>query len=293
MICNYTRGSYKDVNIESKFKSLKINWIKRLLHDNNHQSKIIPNKLFSFTGTSSVFCQNFKPSRYCAERFSRFPKFYQELTSFWENVCTEQPNDFQDIINQSVWSNNFILGEGNSMFYPSLRRKGLLFIRDLLDEIGSFLNWSISKEKFSLRNEDYMNWMSVIQSILTSWRKEMKTSIVVTSSDMNPPNYSLSHMSARYMYTKLIQPLFKPSTSQRTIEKLLNSYEVNRRQLYLISQNVTIDTSLKIFQCNSLNNILYLNEHLSEVDPTVSSPCSLCKKSTGKCNALILRMFDN
>ena len=75
----YADGGYKDVAIESKFKSLKIIWIKRLLDDNFHPWKIIPNKLFSFTGMFSVFCQNFKPSRYCAKRFSCFPKFYQEL----------------------------------------------------------------------------------------------------------------------------------------------------------------------------------------------------------------------
>ena len=274
----YAEGGYKDVDIESKFKSLKIIWIKRLLDDHFHPWKIIPNKLFAFTGMFSVFCQNFKPSRYCAKRFSCFPKFYQELILFSENVCIEQPKDFQDIINQSIWNNKFILREGDSIFYPSLHGKGLLFIRDLLDETGSFLNWSLVKEKFSLRNEDYMNWMSVIQSIPTAWRKEMKTSIVVISSYMNPPNYSLSHVSARSVYTKLIQPMFKPPTSQKTIEKLLNNYEVNWKQSYLIPQKATIDTSLRIFQYKILNNVLYLNERLSKIDPTVSSLCSLCKK---------------
>ena len=87
-----------------------------------------------------------------------------------------------------------------------------------------------------------MNWISVIQSIPTSWRKEMKTSIAVIPPDMNPPNYSLSHISARSMYTKLFQPLFKPPTSQKTIEKLLNNYEVKWRQSYLIPQKVTIQS---------------------------------------------------
>ena len=99
LIGSYTEGEYKDVDIESKFKSLKIIWIKRVLDDNFHPWKIIPSKLLSSTSMSSAFCQNFKPSRYCAERFSRFPKFHQELILFWENVCTEQPKDFQDIIN--------------------------------------------------------------------------------------------------------------------------------------------------------------------------------------------------
>ena len=145
----------------------------------------------------------------------------QELVLFWENVCTEQPEDIQDIIKQSIWNNKFILREGDSIFYPSLHGKGLLFIRDLLEETGSFLNWSIVKEKFSLANEDYMSWMSVIQSIPTYWQKE----IAVISSYMNTPNYSPSHISARSMYTKLIQPLFKPLTSQKTTEKLLSQLE--------------------------------------------------------------------
>ena len=98
-----------------------------------------------------MFCQNFKPSRYCAERFPRFPKFYQELILFWENACIEQPKNFQDIINQSIWNNKFILREGDSIFYSSLHGKGLLFIRDLQDETGSFLNWSIVKEKVHVK----------------------------------------------------------------------------------------------------------------------------------------------
>ena len=58
-----------------------------------------------------------------------------------------------------------------------------------------------------------MSCMSVLHSIPTSWRKEMKTSFAVIPSDMNPLSYSLSHISARSMYTKFIQPLFKPPTS--------------------------------------------------------------------------------
>ena len=62
-------------------------------------------------------------------------------------MCIEQPKDFQGIINQSIWNNKFILREGDSVFYPSLHVKGLLFIRDLLDETGSFLNWSLINKK--------------------------------------------------------------------------------------------------------------------------------------------------
>ena len=97
-----------------------------------------------------------------------------------------------------------------------------------------------------------MNWMSVIQNIPTAWRKEMKTSIALISSYMNPPNYSLSHVSARSTCTKLIQPMFKPPTSQKTIEKLLNNYEVNWKQSYLILQKLPLIHPSEFFSTSSL-----------------------------------------
>ena len=93
LIGSYAEGGYKDVDIESKFMSLKIIWMKRLLDDKFHPWKIIPNKLFSLQARLQCFVKISKPSRYCAERFSRFPKFYQELILLWENVCTEQLKD--------------------------------------------------------------------------------------------------------------------------------------------------------------------------------------------------------
>ena len=58
LIGSSAEGGYRNVDIESKFKSLKIICIKRLLDESFHPWNIIPSKLFSFTGMSSVFCQN-------------------------------------------------------------------------------------------------------------------------------------------------------------------------------------------------------------------------------------------
>ena len=91
-------------------------------------------------------------------------------------------------------------------------------------------------------------------------------------------------MSVRSMPTKLVQ--LNPPTLQKTIEKLLDNYEVNQRQSYLIPQNVIIDTSLRIFQYKILNNILYLNERLSKIDLTMAP----FLKGPGECSALILRL---
>ena len=46
----------------------------------------------------------------------------------------------------------------------------------------------------------------------------------------------------------------------------------------MIPQEVTIDTTLIIFQFKILNNILYLNKKISKFDLNVSPLCSLCNQ---------------
>ena len=43
-------------------------------------------------------------------------------------------------------------------------------------------------------------------------------------------------------------------------------------------RRVTIESSLRIFQYNLLNNCVYLNNRTSKFDPTISALCSLCNE---------------
>ena len=72
----YTNGGYKDVDIESKFESLKIIWIRRLLDSNFHSWKAIPQCLLSEIGIQSVFHSNFKPSEIWQRKIDSYLKLY-------------------------------------------------------------------------------------------------------------------------------------------------------------------------------------------------------------------------
>ena len=47
LIANYSQGGLKDIDIETKLKSLNLSWIKRLHDDNFHPWKVIPTYIFS------------------------------------------------------------------------------------------------------------------------------------------------------------------------------------------------------------------------------------------------------
>ena len=75
-IGDYTNGGYKDVDIELKFESLKIIWIRRLLDSNFHSWKAIPQCLLSEIGIQSIFHSNFKPSEICQREDSFISKIF-------------------------------------------------------------------------------------------------------------------------------------------------------------------------------------------------------------------------
>ena len=47
LIADYKDGGYKDIDIETKILSLKVKWVSRLLDNNFHPWKLIPNLFFS------------------------------------------------------------------------------------------------------------------------------------------------------------------------------------------------------------------------------------------------------
>ena len=59
LIGEYYEGGLKDIEIETKFKALKLTWIKRLCDDSNHPWKIIPIKFLKLKNHNLICHRNF------------------------------------------------------------------------------------------------------------------------------------------------------------------------------------------------------------------------------------------
>ena len=141
LIGDYTNGGYKDVDIESKFESLKIIWIRRLLNNSFHPWRTIPQSLLSEICIQSIFHSNFKPSEIWQWKIVSYPKSYQGLISFWENASIKEPSNPREITSQTVWNNCYILKQGNTLFYPQLCYKCIQYVSDILDDYGKIMDW--------------------------------------------------------------------------------------------------------------------------------------------------------
>ena len=161
-----------------------------------------------------------------------YPLCYQQLIGFWEKVNRKEPLNGLEIVNQIIWNNSFLLKQGNLLFYPSLYNKGILKVNDLLDDYGYFMKWASTKLKYDLKEQDAMLWLSVLESIPSEWKREVK------SHDMKIVDYvsaGLSlNMTVKYVYNILVRSVRTCPTSQKSIETLLNNYSINWPEVYMI-----------------------------------------------------------
>ena len=70
--------------------------------------------------------------------------------------------------------------------------------------------------------------------------------------------------------------MYEKSTSQSYYEKLLETKNLNWKEIYILPRKVSVHTNLCIFQYKILNNILFLNKLLFKFKNVSSPLCSFC-----------------
>ena len=101
-----------------------------------------------------------------------------------------------------------------------------------------------------------------------------------TNVQLGQNSVELDNLAARTVHEKLIQPIKRNPTAQRTMEALLQEPNIEWSLVYTLPRKVTIDTSTRIFQYKILNNILYQNNRLYKMTIAESPLCSLCGNDT-------------
>ena len=85
--------------------------------------------------------------------------------------------------------------------------------------------------------------------------------------------YSLSKCNSKELYSLQASRNETKNKSLIHFEKHFPNKEIEWKSIYLMSRRVNIDTNLRIFQYKIFNNVLYLNEKLSNFK-IFSSPLS-------------------
>ena len=120
LIGDYRESGLKDIDIDAKFRSLKFMWIKRLNDSNFHPWKAVASCLLSLVGGDTIFHQNLSLSDTFKCKVNKLQQFYNQLVTLWEKFSKCENMSDDQILGQSLWSNEFICAKSKSLYVESL-----------------------------------------------------------------------------------------------------------------------------------------------------------------------------
>ena len=161
-------GGMKLLHFNTQIHALLYNWIRRLFNGKHSKWKSTFQEFIRHTGMK---VQDIFYSR-CSLAFdiTHLPLFYQDLITTWQNIqSTSIPNTGTDIMNEMLWHNNFITIEGKPIFFKTWYRKGVRFIRDIVDDQGIFITEDQLRNKFNIVT-NFLEYFSLRSAIPGHWK---------------------------------------------------------------------------------------------------------------------------
>ena len=279
LIANYSMGGLKDVDVASKFKSLRLNWLKRLYDDNFHPWKHIPLHFFKEVSANSLlFLPNLNIS---LKNLEKIPVFYQDVIKYWIDISQSEPLTPSMILSESLLFNSFIK-IGNKPIPPVfLNSNNSIFLSDIFDNNGNFVTLAQFREKFTINCSEF-NWIQIKHSIPPDWINTLKntqTNLDICDFSIHLNNkariISIKKLDSRVFNSLFIDKIYRPPTSQRFFEHKFGRIQ-SWDKIYLLPRTVTKDSYMQIFQYKIVHNILFLNARLFRMQIVDTPACSLC-----------------
>ena len=195
------------------------------------------------------------------------------------------PNIPSTITSQVIWFNKHLKTDNKSLCNNSLANQGINPLGQLFSENGMAKAWLDIKTQFNLSNEQHYFSIQLINAISKSWKEELRRSnpisyaLSVYDHHLIKENqiYSLDKCNCKELYCLQIS-LNNPKTRlQLYFEDLFQIKDIDWKHVHLLPRRVTVNTNLRVFQYNILNNVLYLNEKLFRFKKISYPLCSFCQ----------------
>ena len=133
---DYLNGGLQMIEINNYIQGLKSSWIKRLINYQNSNWKTLVNKLIDTdklfkTGSDYINIAVYNLNNtFCRDTLFAFQNIQDKMKiQTWKEFST-----------QPIWFNKNITIGNKSLFFSEWFKKNILFISDLLDENGCYLN---------------------------------------------------------------------------------------------------------------------------------------------------------
>ena len=117
---------------------LRIVWVKRLCTKDERLWKLIPLSILFNVGGCLPFQCNYNIQYLPLNE--NLPKFYRDIISHWQKIKNTNPKTKRDVLNQTIWKNQFIRRVNKSSFFsPGCNKVGIEQLSCLFDNESNTL----------------------------------------------------------------------------------------------------------------------------------------------------------
>ena len=218
--------------------------------------------------------------------------FWRDIFLNWSTISEgEEVNGATHVKCQPIWSNPSITNNGKVVLNEKWQKKGYVFINDIMKRNGNGL---MSVEELGLKYQitnACMFYNSLLSCLPRFWKHLIQNSARLlwpgpTWNNLIKLEIVLSHVKLfiTYSWKKYTE---RPINSQNKWEKLLNINEVNWEFVYILSNDCTLDNTLKMFQYKLLHRTIPTNTFLYKCRLVETKLCAFC----GETRETILHLF--
>ena len=272
-------GGLKVTNLTTQNKSLKISWIIRM--KDNPAWEVFVTKQLGEIGELFWEC-NLHQSDTKEIHVKFVGSFVKDIIDAWCEYNYYTPKDKVHILNQLIWLNSFIKIDKKVVLYNSWLQAGVIYIKDLIDANGSFLEYGEFCTKYNLQTNRLL-YYGIIHSIPNPWKKIIKDrTIAIHEPGITKLNILQNKDKvSRYVYDEMIQKISEqPLTALTKWNQDLHKTITLEQWLPFFSLMYKIIGSTKYhyFQFRLLHRTLVTNEKLFQWKIKDSDICTFCKE---------------
>lgn len=109
------------------------------------------------------------------------PPFYHVVLKYWQEFKLLTACDEKTPENEIIWNNFNILVDRESIFYKTWFKKGIVQVKDLVDENRDFLSLADFKRKFNV-DTPFTLYYGLIRAIPVRWKNLIRNADHVAQS---------------------------------------------------------------------------------------------------------------
>ena len=274
-------GGRKLVNLKLRDATVKIEWIRRLIQENDeimqrlayyHLNTEIANTIFWECNLSNEDIEYFKIQN----------PFWKHTLSLWATYHFYVPEHIDEISNQIIWYNSHVKVNNKVIFWKEWYDRGIVQIKDLIIE-NKVMTARELEFVYGLRI-DTMKYNSLISAIPRRWKKVINRS----QSDVNTLEFcsKISSMSEINKWAKIVYADLNKndetvkSKAQYWTHKIHADVDVSEIQNAFKNINKYVSVvKYRSFQYRLLHGVVFLNDRLVHYGISSTNLCTFCNRS--------------